>query len=543
MEADGVAAERREVHLPAWRVAWVFAQRRAWDIGATAAAFAAVLAFHYSGAAAGARDSFVFMGFDLDRAYLLVGGIAAALGGAVAALVGGRRYTWIGAGLVGLAVIFGHTFLNETSRAMAGAGGAGTFDSVGWALTAAALLASGLGLGLAAGILGSQARIGLIATGHGVAQAWRARDPRALPRGRLVVTVLLIVGLAVAIPVAGQMLNFGPDSLMLSGGAGGIPLTGEGGFGASTPPSVIGKGSASPAPSGGLKSPKPTPKPIFTPWTAWRPTGQGTVLERALPAPWIGGSSSVVHISIYVPPGYWTGTRRYPVVYELPWPIVLFDNGANIRPTLDNIIDSGAVPASIVVFVYSGGGPFVDNECIDAAGGREPFDTFVGSTLVQYVDTNFRTIRSAAARTLLGDSQGGFCAANVLLHHPDVFRQEISFSGYYTAAPILGMSPSAQAPYAGDRALELDNSPMIIDARLASALRGQLLFTLIASPQAPFYGWQYLQFGAQARTLGYLVDQIPTPYGHSWLGVRATIGPALRAVADREAAEGIFGPS
>jgi hypothetical protein len=126
------------------------------------------------------------------------------------------------------------------------------------------------------------------------------------------------------------------------------------------------------------------------------------------------------------------------------------------------------------------------------------------------------------------------------LHHPEVFHQEISFSGYYTAAPILGMSPSAQAPYAGDRALEFANSPSVIDARLTPALRRQLLFTLIANPQAWFYGTQYLQFSTQARWLGYLVDQIATPYGHSWLGVRASIGPALRAVADREVAEGVF---
>ena len=105
------------------------------------------------------------------------------------------------------------------------------------------------------------------------------------------------------------------------------------------------------------------------------------------------------------------------------------------------------------------------------------------------------------------------------------------------------MSPSAQAPYAGDRDLELANSPSLIDARLAPALRRQLLFTLIASPYAPFFGPQYLQFGSQARALGYHVDQIATPYGHSWLGVRATVGRALRVIADREVAEGVFAAS
>ena len=542
MEADGVAGQRQAARGTPWRAAWAVASRHAIDFAALVVAGAAILAFHYSGAAPGARDSFVFMGFDLDRAYLLVGGMAAALGGAVAALVGGRRFTWVASGLLGLATIFGRTFLTETGRALAGAGGAGHFDASGWTLTAATLVASGLLLGLAAGILGSQARAGIVATGRGLERAWRAHDARLAPRGKLLVTLLLIVGLLVAIPVAGQLLNYGPDSLMLAGGTGGIPLTGEGDSSASVPPAA----SASPSARASARpaaSSHPAAGAGHAPWLAWRPAGSGTVVERTLPGPWIGGTSSVVHFEVYLPPGYEAGARRYPVVYELPWPISLYDHGAYIRPTLDGLMDSGQIPASIFVFVSSGGGPFVDNECVDAAAGREPFDTFVGSTLVRFLDTNFRTIPIAAARTLLGDSQGGFCAANVLLHHPDVFRQEISFSGYYTAAPILGMGPSAQAAYAGDRALELANSPSLIDARLALALRQQLLFTLIANPQAPFYGTQYLEFGSQARALRYLVDQIPTPYGHSWLGVRATIGPALRAIADREAAEGVFAHS
>jgi len=79
MEADGVAAERPSVRPTPWRVAWSLAARRRLDLVAVAAAVAGLLAFHYSGAAAGARDSFVFMGFDIDRAYLLVGGMAAVL--------------------------------------------------------------------------------------------------------------------------------------------------------------------------------------------------------------------------------------------------------------------------------------------------------------------------------------------------------------------------------------------------------------------------------------------------------------------------------
>src|SRR5207253_4409737 len=114
MEADGLATQQGPARSPGWQLAWAIASRRRLDLLAMAAGVAGILAFHYSGAASGARDSFVFMGFDVERAYLLIGGIGAALGGALAGLVGGRRFTWLAAGLVGLAALFGRTFLEET---------------------------------------------------------------------------------------------------------------------------------------------------------------------------------------------------------------------------------------------------------------------------------------------------------------------------------------------------------------------------------------------------------------------------------------------
>ena len=533
-EADAGAGQSTDTAR--WHLARALAWRNRLDLFALAAGVTGILAFHYSGAASGSRDAFVFMGFDPDRAYLLTAGMGAALGGGLAGLAGGRWLTWVSTGLAGLVALFGHTFIEETNRALAGAGGAGRFDATGWLITTASLLAAGLLLGLAAGILAGQARAGLLDVGRGMVRSWRARDTRALPRAGLLAVITIVIGLVVAVPVLGQLVNYGADSLMLSGGAGGIPMTGEGG----NPAAPVGGLTAPAVASAGPDSGSTPVGSSGQPWVAWRPQGTGSVIERALPAPWTGGRSTQAQFSIYLPPGYASSGIQYPVVYELPWPIALWDNGANIRPTLDNLIDSGQLPASIFVFLSSGGGPFVDNECIDAAAGVEAFDTFASTALVHYMDANFRTIARPAARTLMGDSQGGFCAANVLLHHPDVFRQEISFSGYYAAAPLLGMSPSAQAPYAGDRALELANSPILIDGRVAPALRRQMLFALIAYPTAPFYGSQYQQFSRQARALGYRVALIPTPYGHSWLGVRATLGPALLTVANREAAEGVF---
>src|SRR5207249_10808621 len=130
-EADAGAARGPAIGAARWHLARALAWRNRLDLFAMAAGVTGILAFHYSGAASGSRDAFVFMGFDPDRAYLLTAGMGAALGGGLAGLAGGRWLTWVSIGLAGLIALFGHTFIVETNRALAGAVGAGRFDAPG----------------------------------------------------------------------------------------------------------------------------------------------------------------------------------------------------------------------------------------------------------------------------------------------------------------------------------------------------------------------------------------------------------------------------
>ena len=262
-EADAGAARGPAIGAARWHLARALAWRNRLDLFAMAAGVTGILAFHYSGAASGSRDAFVFMGFDTDRAYLLTAGMGAALGGALAGPVGGRWLTWLSGGLAGLVALFGHTFLEETNRALGGAGGVGRFDGPGWLITTVSLLAAGLLVGLTAGILGGQARAGLVSVGGGVVRSWRARDARALPRAGLLAVITMVIALAVAVPVLGQLVNYGADSLMLSGGTAGIPMTGEGGnppipapvAGVTAPPAASARPSSGPTPAGSIGQP------------------------------------------------------------------------------------------------------------------------------------------------------------------------------------------------------------------------------------------------------------------------------------------------
>ena len=53
--------------------------------------------------------------------------------------------------------------------------------------------------------------------------------------------------------------------------------------------------------------------------------------------------------------------------------------------------------------------------------------------LVPYVDAHYRTIADPANRTLAGISDGGYGAANIALHHPDVFGKVLSLGGFFMA--------------------------------------------------------------------------------------------------------------
>src|SRR5260370_26116271 len=63
------------------------------------------------------------------------------------------------------------------------------------------------------------------------------------------------------------------------------------------------------------------------------------------------------------------------------------------------------------------------------------------------VDTHYRPLAAPADRAIAGNSDGGFAAANIALHHPDVFDTVLSLGGYFVAdnGPVFGVGPPSTA--------------------------------------------------------------------------------------------------
>ena len=507
---------------------------------AVAAAVAVVLVA--TGFLVGSDDALQTMGFDPDRARLITAMTAEALVVAAAVLIANGFRAAIVGGVTVFVAVFGRTFRRETADALASSGTSGTFDVGGWLITLVALAFAALAIAWSVASLATIVRRSCVAAGQSLTLAARTR--RADGRlGRAVAVLVAAVVLFVSVPVLGDMLNYAPDVRMRQVGA--LP---DGSVVADAPPSATPGGGTSAGPP---VSVTPTIEPgngvtgpvvsAARPWLAWRPAGTGRVDHLSLPGPWTGGSHPNADVYVYLPPGYDSGTRRYPVVYEVPWGLRSWDPPVHITSVMDQLIDAGDVPAEIVVFVSQGGGPYPDSECANSYDGREWFERWVPGTVVPLVDGRYRTIATPAARAVMGYSQGGYCAPMFLLRHPDVFSAAISFSGYFVSGVRDAETPNAWRPFGGDPALIAATSPVNIAPLLPQATRRSLFVVLSSDAAQRFYGAQYLAFRTALQKAGIAAALIPAPSGHAWASVRAALPVALRLLASRQAQLGVFG--
>jgi MYXO-CTERM domain-containing protein len=147
--------------------------------------------------------------------------------------------------------------------------------------------------------------------------------------------------------------------------------------------------------------------------------------QGGLMSMYMGGMEPFV---IYLPPGYATGTRRYPVVY---WFHGRGDNQCTQLPLAKNIqeaIVAGASAPLIYVFINGGSGcNFDDTTC---AG--KMVESYVMRELIPYIDAHYRTIAGPGGRAIEGFSMGAEAVLRYFNKYPDQFCDAVSY------APIGG---------------------------------------------------------------------------------------------------------
>jgi S-formylglutathione hydrolase FrmB len=130
---------------------------------------------------------------------------------------------------------------------------------------------------------------------------------------------------------------------------------------------------------------------------------------------------------VYLPPGFGSTTRRYPVLY------LLHGNGQRdssfldigLQGTLDRLVARHAVPPLIAVMIQGGRGP---NNWRDMGSRR--YETYV-LEVQALVDRTLPTVADRAGRAIAGYSMGGYGAMNIALAHPARFAMVESWLGFF----------------------------------------------------------------------------------------------------------------
>ena len=154
---------------------------------------------------------------------------------------------------------------------------------------------------------------------------------------------------------------------------------------------------------------------------------QGQVVDRQIVSKHFAGNSigvsPVRRITIYLPPGYGTSSRRYPVIYFLPNPFedsyrYDFDH-RDAQGLFDRAIADGVIQKFILVVIDMntplGSSWYVNSP---TTGGWEDF---MVQELVTYIDANFKTMPSRDSRGIAGIFIGGYGAIRLGMRHSDVF--------------------------------------------------------------------------------------------------------------------------
>ena len=202
----------------------------------------------------------------------------------------------------------------------------------------------------------------------------------------------------------------------------------------------------------------------------------------------------------YLPAGYASSTRRYPVLYLLHGNDQLATAFLQIglQGELDRLIARRVIPPLIAVMIQGGRGA---NNWRDFEGRN--YEGYV-LEVQEIVDRTLPTVADRDARAIAGDSMGGYGAMNVALSNPYRFGAVESWLGFFN-----GLEGTLHA----DR-------PVLERMGLHAFVYGGASDTIAdPSEDAPFAS-ELRAAGAEARSAVY-------PGGHSLETIEAHLGSML----------------
>ncbi len=174
------------------------------------------------------------------------------------------------------------------------------------------------------------------------------------------------------------------------------------------------------------------------------------------------------HISrqgvIYLPPQYFQrpyATRRFPVIeliHGSPGTPGDYEGRLKISGVLRQLIDAHRAKPVVLVIPDANGGLDRSTQCLNTVHGEQD-ETYLAVDVPDDVAARLRVERPGAAWGIAGFSEGGYCAANLALRHPDRYGVAASLSGYFEPLRTNRM-PQPVDPFGGSKELRAANSPL-----------------------------------------------------------------------------------
>lgn len=173
-------------------------------------------------------------------------------------------------------------------------------------------------------------------------------------------------------------------------------------------------------------------------------------------------------VRLYLPPGYSTSDKSYPVLYMHDGQNV-FDNATayagewGVDETLNDLAASGQLEL-IVVAIDNGAEKRMtelnptDHAEFGKAEGKA-YVEFIANTVKPYIDQHYRTLADTEHTGIMGSSMGGLISHYAILQFPQVFGKAGIFSPSYWAA--------------GQQVSWFENQPAAQEARLYFYMGGK----------------------------------------------------------------------
>jgi alpha-amylase len=186
-------------------------------------------------------------------------------------------------------------------------------------------------------------------------------------------------------------------------------------------------------------------------------TASVSIVSNSFAIPQLGRTRRVW---VYLPPGYATSTRRYPVLYMHDGQNVFdartsFVGEWGVDETLDSLQTLGQGDAIVVAVDHGGQKRFDEYLPWVAAryggGHGDDYARFLAQTLKPYVDRHYRTLPDRLHTGVAGSSLGGLISLYAALKYPDVFGRAGVFSPSLWIAPQMYALARRAHPRPGTR--------------------------------------------------------------------------------------------